>query len=177
MDAFAKKQFLKNLLNGVKTPETEFVRNVTVHSRLNEGKTITPSPQYNQAETYSAPQQTYYAGEAPERDVPMNMYDNKAMLMERLAKKQGVTLPTPEYKTPTPEYRAPISMVQEMELQPKQQIGYGQIDRKLVEEVVYEILGKIIDEQNENRLNEETIRIKIGNTIFSGNLTPIKQAK
>ena len=44
---------------------------------------------------------------------------------------------------------------------------------------IWQILrdGVKVDTENENRMNEETIRIKIGSSIFSGNLRPITKIK
>lgn len=56
----------------------------------------------------------------------------------------------------------------------KQQPAMGGIDPNtivdLVEDIVYGILGQIVTEANENKLNKEAIRIKIGESIFSGKL-------
>lgn len=42
--------------------------------------------------------------------------------------------------------------------------------RKIIKEEIYKVLGQIVDTEKKNRLTTEQIQVKVGNSIFSGNL-------
>ncbi len=97
-----------------------------------------------------------------EREPSQNDFDRMREINKKLSNKSNKNYPS----------STPVN---------QQSNGYGQISedrvRELIREEVYRVLGDIVKQEGENRLNEETIRIKIGNSIFSGNLTPITKLK
>lgn len=69
--------------------------------------------------------------------------------------------------------------------QPKKQVVKGQINestsdvREIIKEEISRLLPKIIAEYFDQRVISEQIQVKVGNTLFSGNLKPLpsKQTK
>ena len=96
-----------------------------------------------------------------EREPTQNDFDRMRQINERLSNK--------DYPTSKPVN------------QQTNNNGFGQLNeeqiRSIIRSEVYNILNEIVKQEGENRLNEETIQIRIGKTIFSGSLKPLTKIK
>jgi len=97
-----------------------------------------------------------------EREPPQDKFETMRLINERLSNK---TYPTSE---PINNYNGNGNGKQQQSLP----ISEERI-RELIREEIYNVLEKIVKKENENRLNEETIQIRVGESLFSGKLTPL----
>lgn len=107
--------------------------------------------------------------ESVEREIPQENFDVNKQLKERVAKQQlpkskllGEGIENDIFEKLNDLQHPPIS---------KEEI------REIVKEEIYNILSEVYKKEEENRLMTETIHIRIGETIFSGKLTPISKVK
>jgi hypothetical protein len=87
-------------------------------------------------------------------------FDTKALLEKRLREKG---------KLPITEKVNPLS---NSYIPSQTNIDPNQL-KAMVEDMVYKVLAEIVGEANQNKINQETIKLKIGNSIFTGELTKV----
>ena len=102
-----------------------------------------------------------------ERDIPQDKFDVSKQLKER-ASKQAL----PKSKL------LGEGIEDDIFERVNSTIGISKEEiREIVKEEIYNILSEVYKKEEENRLMTETIHIRIGETIFSGKLTPITKVK
>jgi hypothetical protein len=115
--------------------------------------------------------------ESEERDIPDNKFKAMKLINERL---DPSTNNTQQANKPYPS-STPVN-IPKSNSGPQQPIGtFGSLSeervREIIKEEVLSAMEKIVKKEEEGRLNEETIQIRIGKTVFSGNLKPIVKRK
>lgn len=103
-----------------------------------------------------------------ERDIPQEKFDISKQLKERASKQ----LPKSKIIAESVEDEI-FNHLDNLQHSP---ISKEEI-REIVKEEIYNILSEVYKKEEENRLMTETIHIRIGETIFSGKLTPISKVK
>lgn len=189
-----KKALLRSMLQGIPTKESEVIKSVAAKTStdtgmpMNEAKintTLKSATEISATEQMGIPTSlpedaiknlmSGNKGKAKqileeERDIPDSAFQTNKLLQERAAKAP---------KKLINENLPKSSLIANDDVQEEfQHVGISEEKvKKMIKESVYEILAEVFEIEEKKRLTTEQIQVRIGNTIFSGSLTPISKVK